>query len=170
MQVLNVHERSWASTVDELGRILDSLGTDHDVLWPRRAWPPVRFDRPPRLGDDTGHGPIRYRIEAYEPARRIRFRFTAPRGFDGTHQFEVLAAGLRHRIDMQVRGLAIVPWLLVIRPLHDALIEDALDNAVRASGGVPAARSWSVWVRLLRTILRPSRDRIATDERRGVSA
>ena len=155
MEVLNVHERVWSSSAEEVGQVLDSLGTDHDVLWPHKTWPPVRFDRPVRVGDDTGHGPIRYRIEEYEPGRRIRLRFTSPPGFAGTHEFEVLApragtAGLRHRTQLQTRGLALVSWPFVIRPLHDALIEDALGNAERACGGTPPPRRWSLWVRVLR--------------------
>lgn len=162
MHVLNVHERTWDSPVEQVERILESLGTNRDVLWPWRTWPSLRFDRPVRLGDETGHGPIRYRIAAYDPGRRIRFQFTAPHGFDGIHEFEVLApgagaAGLRHRIQMQTRGLAVVSWLLVIRSLHDALIEDALDNAARACGCAPQRRSWSPWVRILRATCLPRR-------------
>jgi len=39
---------------------------------------------------------------------------------------------------------------LMIRPLHDALIEDALGNAERACGGTAPRRPWSLWVRILR--------------------
>ena len=96
--------------------------------------------------------------ETYDPGRSIRFRFTAPAGFDGTHAFDVLRADvdrtiLRHTIDMRATGLAMVSWPLVYRPLHDALLEDGLDRAELALGRVPRGARWSTWVRLLRSML-----------------
>ncbi|MEM1418366.1 MAG: SRPBCC family protein, partial [Myxococcota bacterium] len=45
-------------------------------------------------------------------------------------------------------------WSLVVRPLHDALIEDAFDNAERAlTGDVARPARWSLRVRLLRRVL-----------------
>ena len=159
MKVSNVHERLLAVSADRVGEVLDLLGSDRDMLWPRLHWPAMRLDAPARVGYQTGHGPIRYRVDAYDPGRRIRFRFTAPRGFDGTHEFEVVVHGpcsvsLRHRLDVQTRGIAVLSWPLVIRPIHDALIEDALDNASRACSGAAQNRPWSWWVRLLRAAFR----------------
>lgn len=90
--------------------------------------------------------------------RRVRFRFTAPRGFHGTHGLDVEPVGpshtrLRHVLEMRTTGRARVSWPLVYRPLHDALLEDALDRAERAVGGAPNPRPWSRWVRLLRWVL-----------------
>jgi hypothetical protein len=52
-------------------------------------------------------------------------------------------------------------WPVAIRWLHDALIEDALDNAERSStGAVGRPRHWSPWVRVLRRRL--SRGRVPT--------
>jgi hypothetical protein len=119
----------------------------------------MRFDRALSVGAVGGHGPIRYVIEAYEPSRRICFRFTAPRGFDGTHAFEVREAGGRVRLEhvllMQTTGPARLTWPLVFRPLHDALLEDALDRAERTlTGAVRTPARWSPYVRALRTALR----------------
>ncbi len=118
----------------------------------------MRLDRPLQVGASGGHGPIRYRVEAYEPGRAVVFRFTRPQGFEGTHGFEVEARStgsrLRHVLEMEARGTACVSWPLVFRPLHDALIEDALDRAQRALGEVPARPNrWSAFVRLLRFLL-----------------
>jgi hypothetical protein len=45
-------------------------------------------------------------------------------------------------------------WSTVVRPLHDALIEDALDNAEReTTGTVAEPAGWSWWVRTLRRVL-----------------
>jgi carbon monoxide dehydrogenase subunit G len=118
----------------------------------------MRFDKPLGVGAMGGHGPVRYVIEVYESAERIVFRFTSPKGFDGTHGFEVVPAGqgtrLRHFLSMRVRGTARIAWPTVFRPLHDALIEDALDKAERSLGFTPVPHSWPLTVRLLRRALR----------------
>jgi hypothetical protein len=126
----------------------------------------MRFDRPLGVGAVGGHGPIRYVIEEYQPGRLIRFRFTGPAGFLGTHRFEVeeVAPGqvrLRHVLEMRVVGRARLTWPLVYWPLHDALIEDALDRAEASTGRLPPPRRWPVRVRLLRWILRRIRTRTA---------
>lgn len=118
----------------------------------------MRFDRPIQPGAIGGHGPIRYTVTSYEPRRRVTFQFTAPRGFVGQHWFEVLPEGeagalLRHTIDMKLTGSALLSWPLVFRPLHDALVEDALAKAQVAFGEQPRRVRWSAWVRLLRYVL-----------------
>lgn len=98
------------------------------------------------------------RREAFSPGREVTFRFTGPRGFDGFHRLEVLPSGegravLRHTIDMNTRGPALLTWPLVFRPLHDALLEDALALAQDNLGAMPEVRPWSGWVRFLRWAL-----------------
>lgn len=120
----------------------------------------MRFDRPLQPGALGGHGPIRYFVASYEPGQRVTFQFTAPRGFLGFHWFEVLPQGesgtlLRHTIEMNVTGSALLSWLLVFRPLHDALVEDALTKAQAALDEQPNRVRWSAWVCLLRRLLAP---------------
>lgn len=163
MQVLNVHERELACAPEVAGGLLDRLASADDPIWPTRHWPPMRFaGRSEALatGLRGGHGPVRYTIEAYDAGRSIVFRFGAPRGFDGIHRLEVVDVPqlegsprcmLRHEIVMRTHGLGLFSWPLLIRPLHDALLEDALDNAERAAGCEPAeAARWSPYVRSLR--------------------
>lgn len=119
----------------------------------------MKFDRPLQAGAIGGHGLIRYTVESYTPGRLIQFRFSGPKGFIGSHRFELEeAAGgktrLRHVIDMKLQGKAKLTWPLAIRPLHDALVEDALDCAVVFTGRQPPHRSWSWWVRFLRRVMR----------------
>lgn len=157
-RVVVVHERRLPSRPDEVGALIDSLASRKDRLWPRDAWPSMRLDSGLRVGSEGGHGPIRYRVEAYEPSRLVRFRFTAPRGLDGTHEFVVVPTGegttLRHVIDMRVSGLAYLTWPAIYSPLHDALIEDALDRAESALGvGAGRRAPWSPRVRVLRRLL-----------------
>jgi len=81
MNVRNVHERVLDVPACDLAVLLDGLASPDDALWPRHLWPAMKFDRPLQVGAVGGHGPIRYTVEAYEPGRRIRFRFTAPRSW-----------------------------------------------------------------------------------------
>lgn len=42
------------------------------------------------------------------------------------------------------------PAMQFDRPLHDALLEDALDRAEAFAGRQPSTREWSAWVRFVR--------------------
>lgn len=161
MAIYNVHERLLP---DGAGALIDDLGSDQDRLWPAQ-WPPMRLDRPLEVGAAGGHGPIRYTVDAYVPGRWARFRVTAPSGFEGFHEFTVHdrpdGVLLRHTIAMRTRGTGRVSWPLVIRWLHDAILEDLLDTAERATTGtVRRPARWSPYVRLIRRLAprRPVRD------------
>jgi hypothetical protein len=155
VRIHNVHERRLPASPEQVGHLLDSLGAAADSLWPTEHWPPMRFDRPLGPGADGGHGPIRYRVEEHEPGSRVCFRFTGPPGLTGTHEFSVQETPggclLRHVIEGRASGRMLAAWPLVFRPLHDALLEDALNQAHAAVTGRPApAPVWSWWVRRLR--------------------
>ena len=118
----------------------------------------MRFNEPLGVGAKGGHGPIRYFVEEFDPGSQIIFRFTGPAGFHGTHRFRVVPlegdSELRHTIEMQVTGSALLTWPLVFRPLHDALLEDCLDKVeADLSGRVWGKRAWSLHVRILRKLL-----------------
>jgi hypothetical protein len=157
----NVHQRELPTSQDRLGELLDQLASPAEPLWPRR-WPPLPLDRSLAPGATGGHGPIRYTVIDYQPGQRVVFRFERPTPLDGTHALEVLpgsapgTAVLRHAISGRLLGLTgRVGWPLVIRWLHDALIEDLLDRAAGEVGDPPArAAQWSPWVRLWRRLLR----------------
>jgi hypothetical protein len=164
--IRNVHERTLPATCDSIAALIASLASADDRLWPRQWWPAVRFDRPLSVGADGGHGPIRYVVASYVPGECVVFRFTAPRGFHGTHAYFIEPVSsthtrLRHVLEMRITGTALLSWSLVFRPLHDALIEDSLDVAEVNLGLKPLAeRRWSWWVRLVRGAIRrltPSR-------------
>jgi len=148
--IANVHERTLHRGADP-GALLDRLATRNDPLWPVAAWPPIWFDRPLGVGARGGHGPVHYDVDAYLPGRWVRFRFTAPRGFDGYHEYRVLDGDggpiLRNTLLMHAAGAARVTWPLVYRPLHDALIEDSLARAAEED-----PPPWSRRVRFLRAL------------------
>ncbi|HWQ62510.1 MAG TPA: SRPBCC family protein [Negativicutes bacterium] len=153
--VTNIHAREIPVPTEDAGALLDSLSSRCDLLWPHEKWPRMRLDRPLGVGAAGGHGPIGYVVEAYEPGHYVRFRFTSPRGFLGTHCFFVARTGpaavqIRHEINMQLKGAALLTWPLAVRWLHDALLEDALDKAESYLTARPVSRPWSLWVRCLR--------------------
>jgi hypothetical protein len=162
MKVINIHQRLLPAAPERVGALIDTLASPHDALWPRRDWPRMAFDRPLGVGARGGHGPVRYFVESYTPGQAIRFRFTGPRGFDGWHALEVLDATrqhcvLEHRIEMRARGWARLSWPLFFRPLHDAVVEDALTVAEESLGLAPRAVPWSWYVCLLRWLASPRR-------------
>ena len=152
--MINVHSVKLRASPERAGALLDTLGSETDVLWPGDRWPPMRVEGPLRVGAAGRHGPVKYVVQEYVPSLRITFRFTEPTGFHGTHTFEVFpeteGCRLEHRVAMVPRGMARLSWPLVYGPLHDALAEDAVDRAVRALGETRAPNTWSAWVRLLR--------------------
>lgn len=156
MRVRSRHARDLDAGADEVGRLVAALGSDHDVLWPNDRWPGTRieFDRPLGPGARGGHGVIRYSVEAYEPGRRVVFRFDPGTGLDGTHGFDVepLDGGrtrLVHTLDARVEGTTRLMRPLLLR-MHDTLIGQLLDNAERATGGhVEHPTRMPLWMRAL---------------------
>lgn len=157
MDVYNLHERLLPAKQSEVGALIDTLAGDADALWPRHCWPPMAFDRSLVVGAVGGHGPIRYTVTAYVPSTWVRFTFSAPRGFDGFHEYTALTVDeqhtlLRHTLAMRTRGPARLTWPLLWRPLHDACLEDSLDRAEAAWGTPARPARWSRYVRLLRSL------------------
>ncbi|MBO0841230.1 MAG: SRPBCC family protein [Sciscionella sp.] len=159
LMISNVHQREYPVGTEELGELLDSLASKEDRLWPKR-WPPMRFDRELAAGAIGGHGPIRYSVLEYTPGRHITFGFDPKRGLLGTHVLHVLPGStpdtsvLRHTLIGQPTGYARWRWRLVIRWLHDALLEDLLDRAATELGHPPTKPAhWSPWVRLCRRLM-----------------
>jgi len=158
MKVLNIHERELEANHERVGALIDSLSSEDDRLWPSHSWPRMKFDRPLSIGANGGHGPIGYFVEEYKPGQFIKFRFTSPKGFNGFHRYEVVRSTqqsvlLRHTIEMTLHGSAFLTWPLIIRPLHDALLEDALATSQASLGMIPQMQAWSLWVKLIRWVM-----------------
>ncbi len=150
---VNLHERRLSVGAAEVAPIIDSLASEQGV-WPSASWAPMVLDRGLAVGSEGGHGIIGYSVDEYVPGQRVRFRFSAPRGFHGWHEFAVVPAvgscDLRHTLVVEPRGLTRFSWPVVFRPLHDALIEDALDKAEEHLGSPRPVSPWSWRVRFLR--------------------
>jgi hypothetical protein len=159
MAVRNVHERLLRGVpAEQVGALVDGLAGPDDRLWPGRHWPAMRLHGPLAIGAAGGHGPIRYTVEEYVAGRWARFRFDNRREIDGFHEFTVHEQPegtlLQHTLSVSLHGQARLGWPLVIRWLHDALLEELLDNAERATTGtVTRPARWSSYVRMLRRLL-----------------
>lgn len=135
----NVHERRLGHADPAAVRVaLDRLAEPGAGVWPADRWPALRLDRGLVPGSSGGHGPIRYSVQDVRPDG-LTFRFDPAMGVDGEHRFEVERDGsdavVRHTIDARLHGPMRLMWPVLIEPLHDALIEDALDGVVAASAG-----------------------------------
>lgn len=154
--VRNEHQRVVEAPAAAVGALIDRLSAADDPLFPTPAWPAMTFDGPLAVGASGGHGPVRYRVAAYEPGRRVRFDFTEPD--DGFHEISVEPLGerrcrVRHVLETTPRRLERLLWPTVIRPVHDTMVEEVLDNAERAATGHCAHPTrWSRWVRLLNAL------------------
>lgn len=155
----NVHTRDIDAPPEAFAALMATLGGPDDRLWPAPAWTPMTLDAPLGVGAAGGHGPIRYRVTAYEPGRRVRFDFDPACGLVGYHELSVTRSGdgarLRHVLRCDASGL---PRLL--RPLlgraHDAVVEELLDNAEReATGQVRHPARRSLPARLLQRLEQP---------------
>lgn len=165
MKVYNVHERPLQAHPEEVGKMIDSLAGPDDMLWPRERWPAMEFDTRLGPGARGGHGPIRYHVADYTPGERVVFRFDDSgliEGFDGRHLFEAVPRRgyviLRHIVDAECPFKLWIKWHLVVGPLHDALLEDSLDQAEsRLADGPRKSSRWSLRVRFLRWIIAQKR-------------
>lgn len=157
----NVHEREVSAAVVDIWRLVTTLGTDADLLWPADRWPRMRLTNGIEPGSDGGHGPIRYHVETVEPERSVRFVFEPATGFHGWHEFRVSPAAsgsrLTHLLEVKRPRTAV---RLMIVPLHDALIEDLLDQMAAVVADRPVVRS------PLRPLVRARRALIAARSRR----
>jgi hypothetical protein len=159
MKILNVHEREISASVSELGSLLSTLGSEKDRVWPHETWPRIQLDGPLKVGTPGSHGKIRYFISDYEVGEKIelRFQFTEPKGFKGHHRFEIESLSaektrFRHVVEIEITGFILLFWFVVIRPLHDAVVEDGMSKVERELGLDAKTNRWGGWVELMRYV------------------
>lgn len=167
MHVTNIHQRRFNRSKDELGMLLESLASDLDQLWPHEIWPRMVLDNGLNVGSKGGHSPIKYEVVEHKPNDFVRFKFKAPDGFNGYHQFEVKALGeakseLVHTIKTDIVGKGILTWYLAILHLHNALLRDLLAKAEGSLGLEPQVSPWNMWVKFLRFLFAGGKSRKQT--------
>lgn len=138
--ICNVHRRVLRVPVDEGEALLQSLASHEDRLWPGDKWWPQRFEGGLVPGAKGGHGPVKYKVESVA-ARSVVYQFPSKGWFRGTHRFDLVphadGCALVHTLEGRLHGRGWLLWPLLVRPLHDALLEDVLDRAETAAGRTP---------------------------------
>lgn len=162
MKVLNTHKRIIYQPKNKVVELLNTLSTENDKIWPKEKWPAMKFKGGIKIGAKGGHGPIRYSVEKYNPNEIIQFRFLKPIGFNGIHKFEVKElteekTEIKHTIDMNTIGKGTLAWILGIRSLHNALIEDGFDKLENNFSNNKKSTEWNLWVKILRKLLNPKK-------------
>ena len=155
MKALNIHKRTLNQPKSKVTELLKTLSTENDRIWPTEKWPEMKFKDGIQVGAKGGHGPIRYSVEKYNPSEIIQFRFSRPNGFNGIHKFEINEltkdkTEIKHTIDMNTVGKGTLIWILAIRSLHNALIEDGFDKLENNFSEGQKSSKWNFWVRFIR--------------------
>ena len=158
MKVLNIHTRTINQPKRKVTELLETLSTENDQIWPKEKWPRMKFKDGIQVGAKGGHGPIRYTVEKYNTNEIIQFRFSKPHGFNGIHKFEIKELAdrqteVKHTIDMVTEGKGTLSWLLAVRSLHNALIEDGLDKFENSISNLNKKTEWNIWVKIVRKLL-----------------
>ena len=159
MKVLNIHTRVINQPKAVIDKLFKTLSTKEDKIWPKEKWPAMKFRDGLIQGARGGHGPIRYTIKQIIPSEKIEFEFTKPNGFNGIHKLELRSLDgtkteVKHTIDADTNIGASIQWLIGIRWLHDALIEDAFDKIENQFSKEKKKTNWNLWVRILRKFLK----------------
>ena len=157
MQVVNIHKRIIQQPKIEVSKLFKTLATECDLVWPFENWPAIRFRTGVKIGSEGGHGRIRYTITEFKEGELIRFQFSKPYGFMGTHELRIEKVEdeiteIIHQIKMKTTLRATLIWLTAIRWLHDALIEDAFDKVENYFFVKKKQTKYKVWVKLLREV------------------
>lgn len=161
MKVTNIHKRMIRQPISKIGEILATLSSDNDKIVATDKWPPVKLDKGLQIGSKGGHGFIKYFLTDYQLNKSITFQFSL-RGFNGFHKFELIeldtnTTEISHTIDMNTTGSMVIKWILAIRWLHDAFIEDALDRVESNFSETTKHSKWSLWVKFLRKLAMPKK-------------
>ena len=155
MKVLNIHKRILNQPKNKLIESLKTLSTENDKIWPKEKWPAMKFKDGIKVGAKGGHGPVRYSVEKYNTSEIIQFRFSKPNGFNGIHKFELNKlteekTEIKHTVDMNTSGKGTLIWILAVRSLHNALIEDGFDKLENNFSKNQKLTKWNFWVRFMR--------------------
>ncbi len=163
MNVINIHKRRINQPKESVYKLLDTLTTKDDKVWPYEKWPAIRFKNGLKVGSAGGHGPIKYRVDSIDYNKGIVFSFTNT-GFNGTHVLKVEELSdseveISHTIKMKTSGFAVLYWLFLVKWFHDALIEDAFDKLENHFLSEKKETEYNFWVKFLRMLKNKKRKR-----------
>ncbi|GAA1551840.1 hypothetical protein [Brevibacterium picturae] len=144
--IRNVHRRTY-NDIDRAWALGRRVHEPESGVWPVDGWPPMLLDHGLTPGSSGGHGPVRYRV-AHVDDDRFRFELTMPK-IVGFHEFRLAGDTLEHVL--QIERPSLVTRLAVI-PLHDAILEELLDDIEDLLAGrtPPRPRERTLLVRVLK--------------------
>lgn len=136
MKIINRHFRAYNTSTYELAKVLDTMGSANDRIWPYERWPAIVMSDGLNVGSHGGNAPVQFTIEEYVYGERLVMRFTAPPGFNGTQTITIGDYGygrayMQHRLEMDPGPQAMLTWPLLFGPLHNYEIEDMLDKVAQ---------------------------------------
>ena len=113
----------------------------------------MKFNLPLQVGATGGHGTGPYALSFYTPGQHLRFEFSG--GRRGYHEFTLqkiddMTCLLRHAMEAELTFNSVWRWHFLIRPLHNALIEDLFDKVESQVARVERPQVWSSRVQALR--------------------
>ena len=155
MKVINIHKRTLQEPIEKVSELFMTLATYHDLVWPYENWPAIRFKDGLKVGSKGGHGRIRYTIIDFKEGEFVKFQFSNPKGFNGTHELKIIETleshtEIIHEIKMHTSLKATFLWVFMIRWLHDALIEEAFDKVENYFACNKKVATYNIWVKFLR--------------------
>ncbi len=156
MQVRNEHRRVINLSLEETRQLFATLASENDRWWPHEEWPAMFFKEGKKVQSYGGHGIIRY-FTNHTSTDAIEFTFKRPKGFHGVHGFKLTQKSesqteVFHYIHMQAKDSGLLKWVLAIRPLHDALMENCFDKLEGLRNDDTKKMPYSMYVRLIRRL------------------
>lgn len=153
--ISNVHRRPY-SDIDAAWELALKVADPGSGVWPGDGWDPMLLDRGIAVGSAGGHGAVRYVVSEVEDSR-FRFVFTMSQ-VEGFHEFRREGDELVHELVIRRASRLL---LLVLIPLHDAVLEELLDDVedLLAGRSVPRPRHRTRWVRMLRALFPDERNK-----------
>ena len=93
MNVINIHKRTINQPKEKVSQLFKTLATANDLVWPYENWPAIKFKDGLQVGSKGGHGRVRYTIIDFIEGEFIKFQFSKPDGFNGTHALRIETIG-----------------------------------------------------------------------------
>jgi hypothetical protein len=157
MRVINSHKRTINQPIRMVYPLFKTLASPNDLVWPYEKWPAIKFKNGLHVGSEGGHGRIRYTIIKFIEGKSIKFQFSKPEGFIGTHELKIEKINseitlISHEIRMETSLKATLLWVFIIRWLHNALIKDAFIKVENYFVSEKREIKHSFWVLILREI------------------
>ena len=157
MQVINIHKRIVYQPKEKVSLLFKTLASSEDLVWPNENWPSMKFKDELKVGSKGGHGLIRYTIIDFKAGEYIKFQFSKPEGFNGTHELKISPISkdeteICHEIKMQTSLKATFFWIVIVSWLHDALIEEAFDKVENYFAIHKKVTKYNAWVNFLRGV------------------